>query len=1410
MMNKSIESLIQHDSGNMSSERQSSEDVQESTTAEDAALDGDGDYTDDNNFESNLRRRKGKIISCAKETIENASRQLRRKVPYAGHLMTPRRLWLNKIPTQCDVVIEFPEDAPDEALRWLLARIRSQPPAGLGLVVQVKAHESSRRNAFYISAPTNILFRAAEEARLPKRLRPDLGGALREFTTRESHCFQQIKSDDGNTSLFTSQERQWLVLQVLQGLRAGQSDIEALQGRAAVEEGQSIVAAWQETGLIMQIFPLHETKSLASLQKSWVKQVLAPQPLDDIAEYFGVKVALYFAWLGHYTCALGVPAVFGTILYAFLWGKNQMAQDMGHVLFSLFNVAWASLYLEAWKRYSVELAFRWGTLSTPPELLEPPRPLYKGPLVENNVTGRLEPKEAPAWKRRAFRYLVSFPIIGLCLFLVFVVMFLMLRFQDWWDSKLPETGVLCCLSVIPKVLLAGAITLMDEAYYKLAVWLNDKENYRLQSKYENHLIAKVALFQFVNSFLSLFYIAFYLRDEEKLKEQLAGLLISRQIIGNLRESALPYVAEQVRLAKLSFNMWGALSPTQDNNRTFAESVAAAGAGSTDSEKTKQPSGTSTPQQPGTPSKQLPKKPSTDTGCSTPSTTTSATKRNIGQAEIESSLYKYDGTFSDHLEMLVQMGYVVLFSAAFPLAGICALINNLMEIRSDAFKLAHVHQRPFGQRVANIGTWQNALSLLSLAAVIVNCALIGLSGQVSRLWPGLTTAQTIILIVTLEHIMLGLRSALTWLLPELPSWLAAEIARAEHCRREMQCKGTSPRPTPPTPPSTTSTQPDHELAALHLADVNNGGAAAVSASAAAAVANQQSIQRQLSEDLLYQQELLKQREYEPYVDEITRFGLQRNVEADVNVFENRDSSPDSPPSQTSTILIRPLHESTPPLSGASLTSLNQDVGRSHSGACKSCKQKKKIPEIPPFHGYSVRNLSSIPIQRLHALTGASASSLALNTRQCMHLPEIPPFRKKSSDSAEHTGSSASSSPQRTTTTNTTNINSNLIINNASTNNNTISRQHQSQQQQQQLTSQSLVGSAASTPPAAATTSSSSPAQPQTSTQDKKLPTISKLSEIPPFNARKISAESTMNLNISELKSNTDTMDILKPAPSWTNVAIKSTTAIAAQPLVAVTPGSSSTGPAAQHTVASSSSSSSGGASSSTTATTRVENSRPSVGAISTTSTLSFQLNQQQQQKEQQSSQQNDKEQASTSTGSTKANASAGQASGGNTTDEEAKAAELAAKKNRLKQKLVKSARSVAIFSLKLKERRQREAEKAATIAIEHAKALAKLPPLPQPGGELSLIPIEQLIQIEDIKPLLKSPPSTSTSSASAGPGAPSASTTIGSSYSSATNANLNTTTSTTTSSSSAALLAAAAAHLQHQQQHQPPGSASGSF
>lgn len=38
---------------------------------------------------------------------------------------------------------------------------------------------------------------------------------------------------------------------------------------------------------------------------------------DEICNYFGVKIAMYFAWLGFYTSAMIYPAVFGSILYTF-------------------------------------------------------------------------------------------------------------------------------------------------------------------------------------------------------------------------------------------------------------------------------------------------------------------------------------------------------------------------------------------------------------------------------------------------------------------------------------------------------------------------------------------------------------------------------------------------------------------------------------------------------------------------------------------------------------------------------------------------------------------------------------------------------------------------------------------------------------------------------------------------------------------------------------------------------------------------------------------------------------------------------------------------------------------------------------------------------------------------------------
>ena len=98
---------------------------------------------------------------------------------------------------------------------------------------------------------------------------------------------------------------------------------------------------------------------------------------DKISEYFGIKIAFYFSWLGHYTWALTVPALVGLLFWVFFNGKGEFLEDVGFVMFSFFNVIWATIYLESWKRRSAELSHTWGTGDAKSELLAEPRVQYQ-------------------------------------------------------------------------------------------------------------------------------------------------------------------------------------------------------------------------------------------------------------------------------------------------------------------------------------------------------------------------------------------------------------------------------------------------------------------------------------------------------------------------------------------------------------------------------------------------------------------------------------------------------------------------------------------------------------------------------------------------------------------------------------------------------------------------------------------------------------------------------------------------------------------------------------------------------------------------------------------------------------------------------------------------------------------------
>lgn len=69
--------------------------------------------------------------------------------------------------------------------------------------------------------------------------------------------------------------------------------------------------------------------------------------------------------------------------------------------------------------------------------------------------------------------------------------------------------------------------------------------------------------------------------------------------------------------------------------------------------------------------------------------------------------------------MLQYGFVSIFVAAFPLAPMFALLNNVLEMRLDARKILNLHRRPVAQRVKDIGVWYNILDCLGKLSVVTN-------------------------------------------------------------------------------------------------------------------------------------------------------------------------------------------------------------------------------------------------------------------------------------------------------------------------------------------------------------------------------------------------------------------------------------------------------------------------------------------------------------------------------------------------------------------------------------------------------------------------------------------------------------------------------------------------------------------
>lgn len=69
--------------------------------------------------------------------------------------------------------------------------------------------------------------------------------------------------------------------------------------------------------------------------------------------------------------------------------------------------------------------------------------------------------------------------------------------------------------------------------------------------------------------------------------------------------------------------------------------------------------------------------------------------------------------------VIQFGFITLFVASFPLAPLLALINNILEVRVDSWKLTTQFRRPVAAKAHSIGAWEEILNMIAVFSVVTN-------------------------------------------------------------------------------------------------------------------------------------------------------------------------------------------------------------------------------------------------------------------------------------------------------------------------------------------------------------------------------------------------------------------------------------------------------------------------------------------------------------------------------------------------------------------------------------------------------------------------------------------------------------------------------------------------------------------
>ena len=484
--------------------------------------------------------------------------------------------------------------------------------------------------------------------------------------------------------------------------------------------------------------------------------LLVYQPLEEVRDYFGDDIGLYFCWLDRYTRALFLMSFYGTFVMFRQLTKYKGPDDNPLTLvYSIYVGVWSILFLQSWNRREVELRFLWG-LDGLKHRDETRREFMSGPnatLEVNPDTGRqyyIVKNAMDQWIRKAISFISVFFLT--CITVASSTMAILVRYIK--DEDRPEfinmdpghgsagddATVLHHYFYSRKYEILSAflglfvIVLYGMIFEGLATKLNKYENHRTQAEYDDSLILKNFMFQFLNNYWALIYIAYMREIPDPFSKEAHpcedGSCLSELQFQLLVVFSFKTIGKQIGFTLRPFLFKGAKGVLA--NRQVAKSLTLLGDASEAAVKAV-PGGDRVLEFQADASNLMGEY---TTGVldaafgQDPDMIKEGKGGHVGLSsyEIQDSLMTYTGTFNDFNDRTVQFGYIVLFAPAFPLAPLLAFVNNIIEIRAAGYKLCHGYRRPVVKQRLGLGTWMTVLNTLGFLAVIMNSTMINFVGR----------------------------------------------------------------------------------------------------------------------------------------------------------------------------------------------------------------------------------------------------------------------------------------------------------------------------------------------------------------------------------------------------------------------------------------------------------------------------------------------------------------------------------------------------------------------------------------------------------------------------------------------------------------------------------------------------------